>query len=191
MHRVVIALLVGALGLAACSDDAEVADFGSAAPGEEQPELPADGGLDLADVEEPSEVPPRDAELAEAGWPEAAAWIRRETEDGRPVVVNFFASWCGPCERELPFLIETARTETDVAFLGINHTDQRSLAEDMIAEYGLDFPTLYDAPGDIAYEVGARGLPTTVAFDTDGRMVSRVFGELTETNLDQLLDEVR
>ena len=191
MRRAVTALLLACLGLAACSGGSEVADFGAAAPGDGQPELPADRGLDLADVAAPAAVPPRDAELVEAGWPEAAAWIRREAEEGRPVVVNFFASWCGPCERELPLLIETARAEQDVAFLGINHTDQRPLAQAMIEEYGLDFPTLYDAPGDIAYEVGARGLPTTVAFDTDGRLVSRVFGELTETNLAQLLDEVR
>jgi thiol-disulfide isomerase/thioredoxin len=191
VRRLGVALLATAIGLAACSDGGEVADFGPAAPEGEQPELAADRGLDLSDVPEPSSIPPRDAELIEAGWPEAAAWIRRENEAGRPVVVNFFASWCAPCERELPLLIQTARTETDVAFLGINHTDQRPLAEAMIDEYGLDFPTLYDAPGEIAYEVGARGLPTTAAFDTDGRLVSRVFGELNETNLEQLLSEVR
>lgn len=191
MRRLDVAVVAAAIGLSACSDSGEVADFGPAAPGEEQPELAADRGLRLGDVEEPSSIPPPDAELVAAGWPEVAAWIRRENDAGRPVVVNFFASWCAPCERELPLLIETARSETDVAFLGINHTDQRPLAEAMIEKYGLDFPTLYDAPGEIAYEVGARGLPTTVAFDTDGRMVSRVFGELNETNLEQLLSEVR
>jgi cytochrome c biogenesis protein CcmG, thiol:disulfide interchange protein DsbE len=191
VRRVLIPLLALGLGLAACSGGGEVADFGSAAPGDAQPELPADRGLDLAEVEEPDTVPPADAELVEAGWPEAAAWIRRENAAGNPVVVNFFASWCGPCERELPLLIETARGQGDISFLGVNHTDQRPLAQAMLDEYGVDFPTLYDAPGDIAFEVGARGLPTTVGFDTDGRLVSRVFGELNDANLGKLLDELR
>jgi thiol-disulfide isomerase/thioredoxin len=191
VRRAATCLLALALTLGACTSGGEVADFGEAAPGDDQPALPADSGLQLADVETPETVPARDAELVEAGWPEAAAWIRREADAGRPVVVNFWASWCGPCERELPLLIDTARAERDVAFLGINHTDQRPLAQAMIDEYGLDFPTLYDAPGDIAYEVGARAMPTTVAFDTDGRLVARAFGELNEASLEQLLAEVR
>jgi thiol-disulfide isomerase/thioredoxin len=191
VRRAATCLLALALTLGACTSDAEVTDFGEAAPDDDQPALPADSGLQLADVEPPETVPARDAELVEAGWPEAAAWIRREADAGRPVVVNFWASWCGPCERELPLLIDTARAERDVAFLGINHTDQRPLAQAMIDEYGLDFPTLYDAPGDIAYEVGARAMPTTVAFDTEGRLVARAFGELNETSLEQLLAEVR
>jgi thiol-disulfide isomerase/thioredoxin len=191
VRRAATCLLALALTLGACTSDAEVTDFGAAAPDDDQPALPADSGLQLADVEPPETVPARDAELVEAGWPEAAAWIRREADAGRPVVVNFWASWCGPCERELPLLIDTARAERDVAFLGINHTDQRPLAQAMIDEYGLDFPTLYDAPGDIAYEVGARAMPTTVAFDTEGRLVARAFGELNETSLEQLLAEVR
>lgn len=191
MPRAVTVLLTLVLVLTACTGGGEVADFGPGQPEDGQPELPADRGLDLHEVDVADELPPPDAVLADAGWPEAAGWIRRATDEGHPVVVNFWASWCGPCEKELPLLIDTAREETDVVFLGVNHTDQRPLAQDMIDEYGLDFPTLYDAPGDIAYEVGARAMPTTVAFDTDGRMVARVFGELTETSLQQLLSEVR
>lgn len=186
---VLAAVSTSALVLAACTSD-EPADFG-ASPDAEAPELPSDRGLDLDAVDEVDALPADDAVLEDAGWPEVAAWIRRENEAGRPVVVNFFASWCGPCVRELPLLIATAEAETDVTFLGINHVDQRPTAEDMVAEYAIPYPTLRDAPGDVVAEVGGRGLPHTVAFDTDGRLVSRVFGELTETNLDGLLSEVR
>jgi thiol-disulfide isomerase/thioredoxin len=182
--------VVGVVATTACTSEDEVADFGPGAPDEAA--VPADSGLDLATVEEPDTVPPPDADLADAGWPEVAAWVKRETDAGRPVVVNFFASWCEPCKRELPLLIATAADESDaVVFVGVDHQDQRELGEQMVEEYGIDYPTLYDAAGDAAFAVGARGMPTTVAFDTDGRLAGRVIGELTDTSLQQLLDEVR
>jgi thiol-disulfide isomerase/thioredoxin len=100
-------------------------------------------------------------------------------------------SWCGPCEDELPPMTETAAATDEVVFLGINHVDQRLLAQRMVDEYGIDFATLRDETGEVVAEVGGRGLPHTVAFDTEGRLVSRVFGELTEASLDRLLTEVR
>lgn len=188
MPTTVRALLAVALLLAACGGGPT--DLG-VTPEPGGPELPSDGGLDLADVSE-VEAPPADAVLVDAGWEEVAAWVRRETDAGRPVVVNFFASWCGPCVRELPLLIDTARAEAgQVTFLGINHVDQRPLAEEMVDDFGIDFPTLRDPAGDVVAEVGGRGLPHTVAFDADGRLAGRVFGELTPTNLERLLSEVR
>ncbi|WP_052667220.1 TlpA family protein disulfide reductase [Nitriliruptor alkaliphilus] len=191
MRRVLIALIAVVLGLAACTGEGEIADFGPGVPDDEQPELPADGGLDVNEVAAPGEAPPADAQLEQVDWSEAAAWIRRENEAGRPVVINFFASFCEPCKRELPLLLDTAAAETDVAFLGVHTMEQRELGVQMVDEYDIAFPTFHDPSGDVVFEVGGRGLPHTVAFDTDGRLVSRVFGELTATNLDQLLSEVR
>lgn len=186
----VAVLLAVGLTLAGCTGD-RPNDLGPGRPDGSQPSLPGDGGLSLAGVAASDEVPPVDAVLVDAGWPEVAGWIRERNAEGSPVVVNFFASWCEPCIRELPLLIETAERETDIVFLGVNNVDQRALAEDMIAEYGISFPTLRDASGEVVAEVGGRGLPHTVAFDTDGRLVSRVFGELSTTTLGQLLDAVR
>ncbi len=186
-----LALLVSALVVVACGSGGDIADFGPAAPDAGAPELPADRGLDVSEVEEPAQLPPADADLAEADWPAAAAWVRRENEAGRPVVINFFASFCEPCKRELPLLLDTAARETDVAFLGVHTNEQRALGEQMVDDYGIAFPTLHDPTGDVVFEVGGRGLPHTVAFDTDGRLVSRVFGELTATSLDRLIDEAR
>lgn len=192
MRRVLLLSLLSVVAItAACTDDGDVADFGPARPGADQPELPSDGGLELADVRDAEAVPPEDAELAEASWPDAAAWIRRENAAGRPVVVNFFASFCEPCKRELPLLLETAEAESQIAFLGVHTMEQRALGVQMVDEFAIRFPTLHDPTGEVVSEVGGRGLPHTVAFDTEGRLVSRVFGELTEQNLDQLLREVR
>lgn len=191
MRRAPLLVLSAVLVLTGCTGGGEVADFGPGAPGADQPELPADGGLEVGSVEEPDAVPDADAVLTEADWPEAAAWVRRENAEGRPVVINFFASFCEPCKRELPLLLDTAEAEAGVSFLGVHTMEQQALGAEMVEEYGIDLPTLHDPRGDIVFEVGGRGLPHTVAFDTEGRLVSRVFGELTATNLDQLLDEVR
>lgn len=189
MRRAAASLTVLTALLLGCTDGP--ADFGVSPP-EDGPELPSDGGLDL-DAIEIADVPPdADPVLVDADWEEVAAWVKRETDEGRPVVVNFFASWCGPCVRELPLLIDTAEAEAgQVTFLGINHADQRDLAEDMVEEFDISFPTLRDPVGEVVAQVGGRGLPHTVAFDADGRLAGRVFGELTATNLEGLLSEVR
>ena len=147
--------------------------------------------LTVTGVEEPAEVPPRDAELADGGWPETAAWIRRENADGRPVLVNILASWCAPCREELPVLLDAYDANPDIAFLGIDHLDRREDAERFIAELDVRFPTIFDITGDVAAAVEARGMPTTVLFDTDGQLVAHHSGLLTESQLEDLLDRLR
>jgi thiol-disulfide isomerase/thioredoxin len=146
--------------------------------------------LDVHDAPQ-AEAPPRDAVLYDGGWPEAAAFIRREVEDGRPVVMNILASWCAPCERELPVLNAAASDNPDIAFLGIDHMDLRENAERFVEEQDIDFPTIFDIEGDVAATVGGRAMPTTVFFDRDGQMVSLASGELTESALEERLDEIR
>jgi thiol-disulfide isomerase/thioredoxin len=169
-RRLAVPLLVPLLLLAGCDD--------------------ADGGIDVHAVQD-AEPPARDAVLEDAEWPETAAWIRREAEDGRPVLINILASWCRPCERELPLLIEAHEANPDIAFLGVDHQDQRDNAEAFVEEQGITFPTVFDIGGDVAYSIGGRGMPTTAVFDEDGRMVAMHTGELTASSLEDLLDQVR
>lgn len=152
-----------------------------------------DPGSDRLDVHEVAAVdpPPRDAVLEEAGWPEAAAWIRREVDQGRPVVMNVLASWCAPCKRELPVLNAAAEANPDIAFVGVDHMDLRENAESFVEEQEIGFPTLFDLEGDVAAAIGGRAMPTTAFFDTDGRMQAMVSGELTERSLAERLDEIR
>ncbi len=151
---------------------------------------PDSPGVDVHDVEA-AEPPPRDAVLADAGWPETAAWIRREVDDGRPVVMNVLASWCTPCKRELPVLNAAAEDNPDIAFVGIDHMDLRENAEEFVEEQGIVFPTLFDIEGDVAASIGGRAMPTTAFFDRDGTMQAMVSGELTERSLEERLDEIR
>ncbi len=181
-------LLVAAWSCAPADDG--VVDFG-ARPGEDAPRVPADDGVDVFEVPSPETVPPVDARLVSGSWPEAAAFIAREARAGNPTLVNIFASWCGPCRAEMPLLLAARDANPDVTFLGIDHLDRREDGEAFVEELGIDFATIHDLDGDVAFAVGGRGMPTTVVFDRDGQLAGRVVGELTETSLAQLLDEVR
>jgi cytochrome c biogenesis protein CcmG, thiol:disulfide interchange protein DsbE len=183
-------LLVAAWALTAASREPTVVDFG-AAPPEEAPQQPGDRGLDVFEVED-ADAPPRDADLDEADWPAAAAWIRREVEADRPVLVNLFASWCIPCKREMPMLLEAAEDEPGFAFLGVATNDTPADARALVEELDITIPTLLDSGGDdVGFAFAARGMPTTVVFDREGELVGRVVGELTPGSLADLLDTAR
>ena len=166
-----------------------VVDFG-AVPGADAPPLPANAGLRVTDADR-DVAPPLGSVLTDGGWPEASAFVARSADAGRPVVINLFASWCGPCEREMPLLNRVADREIGTDFLGVAHLDARRDAERFVAEQQVVFTTILDLDGDVATAVGGRGLPVTVAFDRSGVMVGRVFGELTEESLESLLRLVR
>ena len=184
----VVATAVGLSIVVASRGDA-VVDFG-AVPGPDQPRLPADGGLRVGDVDV-ALAPELDSVLTDGGWDEAAAFIARNAAADRPTVINLFASWCGPCEREMPLLNRVADQESGVVFLGIAHLDARRDAERFVEEQQVRFTTILDLDGAVAAAVGGRGLPVTVAFDRDGVMVGRVFGELTDVSLEELVALVR
>ncbi len=194
-HRLLIAVLSGvvvtAVGLAVIvtRPGDTVIDFGSL-PGPDQPRLPADGGLRVGEVDV-ALAPELESVLSDGGWDEAAAFVARNAAADRPTIINLFASWCIPCEREMPLLNRVAAQESGVVFLGVAHLDARRDAERFVAEQQVRFTTILDPDGAVAAAVGGRGLPITVAFDRDGVMVGRIFGELTDTSLEQLVALVR
>lgn len=136
-----------------------------------------------------ADAPPRDAELVDADWPQLAAWIRRENAEGRPVIVNFFASWCGPCREEAPVLRAAAALD-GVALIGVAYRDREEDAAGFLEEEQLGIPTLLDFDGSIGADVGVRGMPTTVFFDREGRMVDSFTGILTEELLAERLADL-
>jgi cytochrome c biogenesis protein CcmG/thiol:disulfide interchange protein DsbE len=89
---------------------------------------------------------------------------------GRPIVVNAWASWCDPCEREMPVFQRAAvRLGRRVAFLGVNVRDGRATAEEFLREHWIPYPSYEDPDERIARDIGARvGLPTTVFYDREG-----------------------
>lgn len=112
--------------------------------------------------------------------------------NGRPVVVNLWASWCGPCRVEAPLLERASTTEGEaVQFLGVATRDQRQGAEAFIDRFNVSYPNLLDSTGEIRRYLGLRGLPTTYIFDSEGRLVSQVIGGISEQSLAARLEDVR
>ena len=185
----VLVAVVSAVAVAISVPSDDVVDFGLA-PSADAPPLPADDGLRVVDADT-SRAPAPGSVLTDGGWEEASAFVARSAAAGRPTVINLFASWCGPCEREMPLLNRVAGRELGTDFLGVAHLDARADAERFVAEQQVVFTTVLDLGGEVAAAVGGRGLPVTVAFDRDGVMVGRVFGELTEDSLEALLRLVR
>lgn len=185
----VLVAVVSAVAVAISVPSDDVVDFGLA-PSADAPPLPADDGLRVVDADI-SRAPAPSSVLTDGGWEEASAFVARSVAAGRPTVINLFASWCGPCEREMPLLNRVAGRELGTDFLGVAHLDARADAERFVAEQQVVFTTVLDLGGEVAAAVGGRGLPVTVAFDRDGVMVGRVFGELTEDSLEALLRLVR
>ncbi|WP_448316232.1 TlpA family protein disulfide reductase [Streptomyces sp. CO7] len=135
--------------------------------------------------------------------------IRGETLDGERldvadhrgevVVINVWASWCGPCRAEMPHLVRTAEeTRSDgVRFVGINTRDgdeDRAVAFE--ERYGANYPSLYDPTGELLLSgfpkgtLPPQGVPSTVVVDREGRVAARAVGPLSYEGLRGLIDPV-
>lgn len=108
---------------------------------------------------------------------------------GRPVVINFWASWCPPCKQEAPILERAWRTykKTGVAFLGVDFHDVKSDAVRFVAAHGLTFPILQDGSGDITSRYGVVQAPETYLIDRQGRVALHIAGPITKSVLDEEL----
>lgn len=91
---------------------------------------------------------------------------------GEVVLLNFWASWCGPCRKEMPYLEQIQEKYSDYGFtvMGVNVEEDSSKAKKMLKDIPVSFPILYDTTNSVskAYKVSA--MPTTVIIDRDGNM---------------------
>jgi cytochrome c biogenesis protein CcmG/thiol:disulfide interchange protein DsbE len=105
---------------------------------------------------------------------------------GRPLIVNFFASWCEPCQKETPLLATFYRTEHGkVAIVGLDENDVPGSAVSFTHKEGVSYPVGFD-PGTIAASAyGVAGLPQTFFLDARHRIVDRVFGAVTLADINR------
>ena len=110
------------------------------------------------------------------------------TYKGRPVVVNFWASWCGPCRTEAPELVAFSKAHPDVQMLSVNSDDPSHGAAVAFAQKSQwVWPSVFDPSADIQRAWGVGGLPATFLVDADGKLRARKLGGTTTAELDALV----
>jgi cytochrome c biogenesis protein CcmG, thiol:disulfide interchange protein DsbE len=107
---------------------------------------------------------------------------------GKPTVVNFFASWCPPCNSEAPDLVAFAKAHPEVAVVGVALNDARADTEAFVARYGIEFPVVFDAEGGLGGAWGVEGIPTTVFLDAQGEERERIVGGASQEQFEEKLE---
>lgn len=111
---------------------------------------------------------------------------------GKPVVINFWASWCPPCREEAPILEKVWRKYKDkgVAFIGVDIQDRESDALAYIKEFDITYPNGPDTKGKITIDYGVSGIPVTFFVNKEGMIVSRWVGAISERLLVFRIEEI-
>ena len=118
--------------------------------------------------------------------------VRLSDLRGRPVIINFWASSCGPCVEEFPLLARAAAAhEHDgLAIVGIVFRDRSEAARDFMARMGGTWPAVMDPGEMLATKFGIIGPPDTFFIDRDGVLVGRQLGQLSAADLDRGLSQI-
>jgi thiol-disulfide isomerase/thioredoxin len=122
--------------------------------------------------------------------------VKLSNFSGKPIVLNFWASWCGPCQMEMPDFEEMYKTYgEDIQFLMVNMTDgsQETVgsATQFIMEKGYTFPVYYDTKMEGAYYYSVYSLPTTYFIDAEGYVTASNKGMISGENLQKGIEAIR
>ncbi|MCT8139916.1 TlpA family protein disulfide reductase [Anaerobacillus sp. CMMVII] len=105
---------------------------------------------------------------------------------GRPMLINFWASWCPPCRAEMPDLVEVAKQyEEQISFIGINVAtqDTNSQSQAFLDEFHVPYPNLVDKTGAVARLYQVPPIPATLVIDKNGQVVFRKLGGMTKSEI--------
>jgi thiol-disulfide isomerase/thioredoxin len=118
-------------------------------------------------------------------------FLRLSDLKGRPLVLNFWATWCGPCRAEMPELVKAAAADGELVVLAVDVQEALAPVEEFAAEFEMDFPVVLDTEGTVRQLFRVPGLPTTYFVDREGSIASVVVGPLTPQVLADRLAEIR
>jgi cytochrome c biogenesis protein CcmG, thiol:disulfide interchange protein DsbE len=118
--------------------------------------------------------------------------VRLSDLRGRPVVVNFWASWCNPCREEFPLLADALdeHGDRDLAVVGVTYRDIESDSRAFVEEFGATWPQAVDEDAEVARAYGVRAIPQTFFVARDGRIADRIFGFSSERALEEPLAKI-
>lgn len=112
---------------------------------------------------------------------------------GSPVMLNFWATWCGPCRSEMPYMNEISIewAEKELVVLAVNVSESQSGVQDFIDYYGYSMTVLLDTAGSVSAQYDITGIPTTYFVDEDGIIQKRIVGAFPDKeSIEQYLTDL-
>jgi cytochrome c biogenesis protein CcmG, thiol:disulfide interchange protein DsbE len=108
---------------------------------------------------------------------------------GHPVILDFWASWCGPCAVEAPVLDRLARRyeSKGLVVLGVNVSDPPNVIKQYAAQKGLSYPMLVESGSDVSASYGVKNLPSLVILDKEGKVMAYLVGVVDEASLNEIV----
>ena len=118
--------------------------------------------------------------------------LRLSDLQGRPVVLNFWGTWCPPCRAEMPHFesVWNKRKGEGLVVLGVNSLDEEQAARDFLQQVGVTYPIAGDTSGEIVLQFEVRAFPATYFIDRSGNIHRTWVGPLNESKLDELASEI-
>ncbi len=134
-------------------------------------------------------LPAPDAVFAVAANGDAGARLKVSNFRGKPVVLDFWATWCGPCTMQAPILDKIAKRyeKQGLVVLGVNIDDPPEVARSYALKHKLSYPIVMDSSRDASRKYGVEKLPSLVVIDRQGRVVKYMTGVVDEASLDEVV----
>jgi thiol-disulfide isomerase/thioredoxin len=108
-------------------------------------------------------------------------------DDGRPVFLNLWASWCPPCKAEMPGIDEAAKANGGVKFIGVAIQDDRGDSADFAESIGIEYTIGFDEENAVSNGYSPVGLPASYIISSEGEILERIYGSVTEDEIDEKL----